>query len=332
MILSASRRTDLPAFYTEWFYNRLREGYVLARGPYRPHRLSHIPLTAEVLDGVVFWSKNPAPLLTGPGREALRLLDSWDVPYYLQFTVTPYGPEMEPGLPPKTALLRLFRRLADEWGPERLVWRYDPVIVNETYTVSFHRERFAEMAAFLTGATEECVFSFLDLYPKAKARSAGVADRPVPLPVQRELAFAFSESAARAGMRLRACCEELNRLDAGILPGACIDPRRLERLGGFALRAKKDAGQRPGCGCAESADIGGYSTCTHGCVYCYATDSAGKAEQNRAQHDPRSPLLTGWPAPEDTIMPRKVRSLRTVDAADSGKSIASPEGGQLRLF
>ncbi|HIW73957.1 MAG TPA: DUF1848 domain-containing protein [Firmicutes bacterium] len=317
MILSASRRTDLPAFYTEWFYRRLREGYALARGPFRPHRLSRVPLSAEVLDGVVFWSKNPAPLLEGPGRAALDLLESWGVPYYVQFTITPYGPEMEPGLPPKAGLLALFRRLVRERGPGRAVWRYDPVVVNAACTAAWHRERFAWMAEELAGAADECVFSFLDLYPRARSRSAGLADRAVPPPVQRELALSFAETAAKTGLRLRSCCEEPIREAAGILPGACIDPCRLERLGGFSLRTKRDAGQRPGCGCAESVDIGAYATCPHGCVYCYANASVKTAAGNHARHDPASPLLLGRPGDEDVIVPRRAASART---------------GQLRLF
>ena len=320
MIVSASRRTDLPAFYTPWLYRRLCEGYALTRGPYRPHRLSRVPLSASVLDGVVFWSKNPAPLLEGPGRDALALLKSWGVPFYVQFTITPYGPELEPGLPGKGELLRLFRRMAAAWGPGRVVWRYDPVIVSGAYTAAYHRERFAQMAAELAGAADECVFSFLDLYPKAKARSAGLADREVPAAVQRELALSFAETAAKTGLRLRSCCEALGMLDraqSGIHPGACVDPQRLERLGGFSLRVHKDAGQRPGCGCAESVDIGMYTSCTHGCVYCYATASAKKAAENRAGHDPRSPLLAGRPGPEDEIVPR---------------AAASHREGQLRLF
>lgn len=310
MILSASRRTDLPAFYMEWFWNRLREGYALVRGPYRPHALSRVPLEPGTLDGVVFWSKNPAPLLDGPGRAALDLLEEWGVPYYLQFTLTPYGPDLEPGLPPKTDLLRLFRQLSVQWGPGRLVWRYDPVIVNEAYTVGFHRERFVQMAEELAGAADECVFSFLDLYPKARARSAGLADQPVTPAEQRELAAAFSQAAGQAGLVLRSCCEEMDRAGTGILPGACIDPQRLGRLGGFSLKGKKDPGQRPGCGCAESVDIGGYETCTHGCLYCYATASPAAAARNRARHDPRSPLLTGWPGPEDRVVPRRAASCR----------------------
>lgn len=308
MILSASRRTDLPAFYTEWFLHRLREGFALARGPYASHRLTRIPLRPGTLDGAVFWSKNPGPLLEGPGREALALLKEWDVPYYIQFTLNPYGPELEPGLPPTAERIRVFRRLADRLGPERLVWRYDPVVVNERCTMTFHKAAFARLAGELAGCTDECVFSFLDLYAKAKRRSAGLADRPVPPETMEELAASFAETAAGTGLRLRTCCEAADFSRYGIRPGACIDTERLERLSSRRLACRKDPGQRPGCGCAQSVDIGGYDTCTHGCVYCYATSSGGAAARNRAAHDPLSPLLTGWPGEGDVIVERKAVS------------------------
>ena len=319
MILSASRRTDLPAFYTAWFLRRLREGLALARGPYTPHRLTRVSLEPGTLDGVVFWSKNPAPLLEGPGKEALALLDGWGVPYYLQFTLTPYGPELEPGLPPTAERIRVFRRLAKRLGPERMVWRYDPVAVNGRCTAAFHREAFARLARELAGCTNECVFSFLDLYAKAKKRSAGLADTPVPPETMEELAASFSETAAGTGLGLRTCCEAADFRRYGIQPGACIDPQRLERLSSRRITCRKDPGQRPGCGCAQSVDIGGYDTCTHGCVYCYATSSGGAAARNRAAHDPRSPLLTGWPGEGDVIVERKAVS-------------RSEKSGQLHFF
>lgn len=310
MILSASRRTDLPAFYTVWFLRRLREGFALARGPYTPHRLTRVPLEPGALDGVVFWSKNPAPLLEGPGREALALLEEWSVPYYIQFTLNPYGPELEPGLPPTAERIRVFRRLAERLGPERLVWRYDPVAVNGRCTAGFHKAAFARLAGELTGCTDECVFSFLDLYAKAKRRSAGLADTPVPPETMEELAASFAETAAETGLRLRTCCEAADFRRYGIRPGACVDPQRLERLSSRRIICRKDPGQRSDCGCAQSVDIGGYDTCTHGCVYCYATSSGGAAARNQAAHDPRSPLLTGWPGEGDVIVERKAVSRR----------------------
>lgn len=305
MILSASRRTDIPAYYSKWFLNRLKAGYALVRSPYRPSRLWRVDLSPDVVDAIVFWTKDPAPML-----DKLSEIGRMGYPFYFQYTLTPYGPEIEPGSPPAAEAVETFRRLAERIGPERMVWRYDPVILTGRMTPEWHFAKFEALCRALRGSTEECVFSFLDEYAKTR-RSAALADRLEITPAaMRRIAAGFSQIAAGYGLTLRTCCEEIDLSACCIAHGACIDRQKIEKLAGCRLRVGKDRNQRPACGCAESVDIGAYNTCPRGCVYCYAVSSAAAARRNAAAHDPESPLLSGRPPPEETVVRRKCVSLK----------------------
>lgn len=302
MILSASRRTDLPAFYLDWLLRRLEEGWALVRNPRNPRQVSRIDLSPEVVDGIVFWSKNPAPLLEQLDR--LR-----EIPWYLQFTLNAYGLEIEPGIPPVQERVRLFRALARAAGPERVLWRYDPILISPRYPPEWHRRAFARLAEALAGMTECCTISFLDLYP-GLARPLGELGIRPPSPGEREeLAGWIAEAARENGITVMACAEEADLSGYGISPARCVDAQRLGRIGGVPLAGKKDPGQRPACGCDGSIDLGLYHTCRHGCRYCYAAVMPGGAA-GRAPYDPASPLLCGQLLPEDRVTRRPVQSQR----------------------
>ncbi|MCI8554141.1 MAG: DUF1848 domain-containing protein [Clostridiales bacterium] len=295
MIISISRRTDLPAFYSRWLMNRLREGYALVPQPRQPHRLSRVSLDREHAEFLVFWTKNPAPLLSGPLREIRRM----GYPFYFHFTLTPYGREWEPGLPDKRRLLDDFRELSRQAGPERVIWRYDPVLLDDGWTIDAHRAAFDQMAAALEGYTRRCIFSFVDRYAGPRFRGL----RPITAEEQTALARAFAGAAARHGIRLFACCESEELTCQGIKRAACIDGELIAHLENRPVRGRRDSGQRPGCLCAESADIGCYGCCPHGCLYCYANRSSlSSVERRAALHDPDSPLLIGRPGKEDQIV------------------------------
>ena len=299
MILSASRHTDIPAQYLPWLCNRLREGYALVRNPMAPHRVSRVPLTHDVLDAMVLWSKNPLPLLH-------HLNDLRDVPYDLQFTLTPYGRDIEPNLPDKRTLLKGFVELARILGPERLVWRYDPILLNAQWTKDVHISAFSAMAKHLAGCTDTCVVSFLDQY-----RCMQTACAPLQLispfaQEMQELFLRLSAIAADYGMRLCTCCEDIPDAPRS----SCIDKARLERILGCSLSLAPDKNQRPSCGCFESIDIGAYDTCANGCLYCYATHSRSAVQRNLAAHDPRSPLLFGMLSQQDVVTERRVMSCK----------------------
>lgn len=305
MILSASRRTDIPALYADWFCNRLREGYVYVRNPRVPHQVSHVDLSPDTVDMIVFWTKN-ALLMEGPLEEVVRL----GYPFYFQYTITPYGSDIEPGLPTKQAIISNFIRLSSIYGKERMVWRYDPILINHKYSMDFHKEAFASMCALLAPWACRCVFSFIDPYPKAMRRSGGQIDRLLSPPEMRRLAAEFSHIAAAHRLPLMSCCEAMDLSQYGIQHSACIDAGLIENLLGCPLLVKKDPNQRNGCGCVQSIDIGAYDTCTHGCLYCYATHSSEALMHNLCRHDDASPLLTGFPTAKDHIIKRVTKTLK----------------------
>lgn len=285
MIISASRRTDIPAHYAEWFMRRVRDGYAVARNPMNPRQERRVSLRPEDVDAIVFWTKNPAPML-------LRLAELADYAYYFQFTVTPYGPDIEPGVPDKEKeIIPVFRRLADTIGPERVIWRCDPLLVGKRYGVDFHLRSFEKFARAFEGFTRRCVFSYLDIYRgmSRAARELGfrAPDEAEKLALARELA----PMAQAHGMTLESCAEDINLEQFGILHTSCIDAALIEKITGRPLARAKDKNQRPHCRCAPSIDIGAYDTCPNGCKYCYATHSAKKTAANIANHDIGAPYL-----------------------------------------
>ena len=263
MIISASRRTDIPAYYSEWFFNRLNQGYALVRTPFNGRQFSKIDLRPENIDGIVFWSKNPIPMLNKLDR-----LDG--LAYYFQFTLNPYGADIEPNLPEKERLIEAFKELSGKAGRQRVVWRYDPIIFNACYTPEFHMRAFRELALRLAPYTEKCTVSFLDDYLKIRSaiKKAGIYFPSDTL--AEELICSFADSARHAGIYIDACAETGNFEKYGVGAAACVDIGRFEKLGVKGLEYKKDKNQRPLCGCMKSVDIGAYNTCRSGCIYCYA--------------------------------------------------------------
>lgn len=299
MILSASRRTDIPCFHGAWLINRLHEGCVMTRNPMNPRQLSRITFSPQTLDCIVFWTKNPGPFLP-----LLTQLDHMGYRYYFQYTLTPYGSDLEPGLPPKEALLEQFAALGRRIGPDRLVWRYDPIVLTPRYTTEFHEAAFAAYCRRLAPYTDEVVISFLDLY--ARLRKSGL--RACTPEEMAHLAASLGRIAASCGLTIRACSEPMDLTPYGIRPGSCIDRSRLKRVIGAPLQLHRAKGQRPACGCCESVDIGAYNTCLNGCRYCYASYGKDSVQRSMAACDPASPLLTGWPASGDTITDKRAES------------------------
>lgn len=284
MIISASRRTDIPCFYTEWFINRMKEGYALSQNPMNPAQISRIPFDPELADCIVFWTKDPHPML-----DKLSYISAKGYNYYFQFTLTPYGREMEPNLRKKPEILHTFQQLSKMIGPERVIWRYDPIILNEFYSMEYHKTNFARICNRLEGRTRVCIISFVDLYRKMEKT---VDFRTASVNEMQELALFLQQYAAQKGIIVKTCCEGL----PGIPASACIDKELIESICGYEITEKKDSGQRKYCNCVKAYDIGVYHTCKNGCRYCYANSSPERAVQNFAEHDPASPLLSGKPA------------------------------------
>ncbi len=295
MIISASRRTDIPACFSDWFLRRINEGYLYVRNPRRDNQVWSISLSPDDVDGIVFWTKDPSPML-----DKLSLLDGYM--YYFQFTITPYGRDIERNLPEKKDIIASFRRLSDAIGPERVIWRYDPVLLSPQYSIASHIRAFERMAGDLSGYTERCVISFVDIYPALRRRMVGI--REPSETEMTEIANAFGEIACSYGLRLSACAETMDLSSFGISRSCCIDGPLLEELLGVRLMVRRDRNQRPGCRCSESIDIGMYDTCRNGCLYCYAGSGRILA------HDPESPMLAGNLRESDEIAPREMHSLK----------------------
>lgn len=308
MIVSASRRTDIPAYYSRWFLNRIREGYVLVPNPYNPKFISRINLSPSVIDCIVFWTKNPAPML-----DRLSALDGYH--YYFQYTLNPYGADAENNLPPLSRRIDTFRRLADRIGREKVIWRYDPLFTNETYTVAYHEATFARIAEALKEHTERCMLGFIDHYYHIRRAVSKLAIEPLRREEIELSARSFKRTADQYGIRLDTCTAKVDLRSLGIPAGMCIDKELVERIAGYPIDARKDKNQRDVCNCVDSIDIGTYESCLNGCIYCYAIKgNYDTVLSNRHKHDPESPLLIGNVSdlPEGTVIrDREMRSLRT---------------------
>lgn len=284
VIISASRRTDIPAHYSDWFFNRLREGYVMAANPRNARQVRRVSLKPEDVDGIVFWTKNPQPCLP-------RLFELSDYAYYFQVTVTPYGTDVEPGIPLKEDVISAVLRLSDEIGPARVVWRYDPILLSGKYSKGFHYEAFGAMARRLAGRAARCTVSFLDMYKNTARNALAMGLLPMTEADMLEMAEKIAAIAKEYGIPVDACAEETDFSRLGIGRARCVDPSILSA--GRPVEFKRQKGQRPACGCADSVDIGAYNTCPNGCKYCYANFSPEMIRGNLSRFDPASPSLTG---------------------------------------
>ena len=304
MILSVSRRTDIPGYYSDWFFNRIKEGWLYVRNPMNPHQVSKITLSPQVVDCIVFWTKNPEPMLQ-------RLDELRDYSYYFQFTITPYGRDMEPYVPhKKERMIPIFQRLSQHIGKERVIWRYDPILFHDVYTEEYHRKAFSQMAEALSGYTEKCVISFVDIYAKNKKEMEALHLTEKSELEIRDFVKFLSRTAREHGIEVVSCAEKQDFSDCGVGRSSCIDRALIERITGSRLKVSKDSGQRSECRCIESIEVGTYDTCLNGCRYCYANVNRKRAEGNYRLYDAEAPILCGMLSPDDKITERKVKSLK----------------------
>ena len=292
MIINTGQRTDIPAFYAEWFANRLKAGFVLVRNPYNPVSVTRYRLSPDVVDLIGFCTKNPAPML--PRMDLLR-----EYGQYWYVTITPYGKEIAPRVPDKREVLDSFRRLSDIVGPDRIGWRYDPVFISDAYPAERHIRAFEYMAKALEGYTHTAVISFVDLYEKTKRNFPEV--RPVDPEQRLLLGKAFAETGRQHGMTIRPCGEGDELAQFGADCGGCMTVAMYEQALGRRLKVPKFVPARKECACYLGGDIGAYNTCGHLCRYCYANYDAATVRRNMAAHDPQSPLLTGHLMPGDQV-------------------------------
>lgn len=288
-IISASRRTDIPAFYAEWFINRIRQGYCLVPNPFNRHQVSRVSLLPKDIDVIVFWTRNPRPLFP-----YLNELDQLGLRYYFQYTLMDNPRWLDPKSPPVDAALRSFCDLAALVGLKRIIWRYDPIVFTQSTPAGFHKARFEKIATALTDQTCRAVISVVDPYAKAAGRmrkaaveSGGLLDLTIPFPDWFiDLVETMVQVSSQRGMEIVSCAERWDLQPYGVQPGKCVDDEYIFQTFGLQVTHRKDPFQRKECGCVSSKDIGMYDTCLFGCQYCYATTSFEAAKHNYQDHQP----------------------------------------------
>jgi hypothetical protein len=293
MIISASYKTDIPAFYGEWFTNRLRAGYCMMRNPMnrKPIRVS---LSRPQMDGIVFWTKNFRPFL-----KYLDIVTELEIPFIVQYTINGYSSSLEHNIVDWKRSAETVCALAERFGSRCVIWRYDTIIFSQETPVEFHLENFTRIADALKGVVDEVVISFMQLYQKTKRNMDAMAlewnnswDDP-PVEIKRDLAAQLFDLAKQHDILLTICSQpDIVTVQP---PSRCIDAARLSDVAGRPI-ISKIAGNRPGCECAASRDTRDYDTCPHGCVYCYAVRSKDLAIRRFREHDPESEYLFDAPS------------------------------------
>ena len=294
MIIQTGMRTDIPAFYSKWFLNRIREGYVLVRNPYNPSQVTKYSLSPEAVDLIAFCTKNPAPMLSH-----MDVLKSYGQYWFV--TITPYGKDIEPNVPDKEKVMEDFKRLSDIVGTDSMGWRYDPIFIDGKHSVEWHISEFEKMAETLSGYTQSCVISFIDIYKKVErnfpyAREVSKQNR---ITLGKELIRIVD----RYGMTVRPCAEGNDLEPFGADCSGCMTVNTFESaLHSHLDVPKRKNNQRNGqCACLLGVDIGAYDTCGHLCKYCYANTNATLVKENMRKHDPASPFLVGGNMTGDVI-------------------------------
>jgi hypothetical protein len=304
MIISASRRTDIPAFYSEWFVNRVKEGYCTNFNPFNRNQVKYISLKAKDVSVIVFWTKNSKPL-----RQHLNILDDLGLKYYFQYTLNDYPNSIEIHKPSFDILKREFFSLSDQIGADKIIWRYDPIIISNEFNYNFHLDVFEKLAVEVNGSTNRVVISIVDYYKKTLTNlSKYDIEKNLVQEPEKQTGFGIFikqlvEISRLNGLEIQSCSEPIDLEQYGVMRGKCIDDEYIKRTFDIDVTNKKDPGQRKTCGCVNSIDIGAYDTCLHGCQYCYATKNHDMAKANFKKHDPESPSMVGRyeaapPAPE----------------------------------
>ncbi|MDP3115201.1 MAG: DUF1848 domain-containing protein [Candidatus Cloacimonadaceae bacterium] len=294
MIISASRRTDIPAFYSEWFYNRIREEYLLTRNPFNSNQVTKVNLNPFDVECIVFWTKNPSPMM-----EKLDQIKEYK--YYFHYTITPYSSKYEPGTPALEERIETFIRLSEMIGKDKVIWRYDPILLSDDIDIEFHARMFNKLAQQLSTHTFRCIISFIDMYKNTQRNTRDLHLWEMDDDTDRVIARELVNIANHYNLELHTCAERIDLSEMGISHGKCIDNDIISRLLKKTINIPKDRNQREECGCIKSLDIGAYNTCTHNCKYCYATNNQPSMDDCSKKHDPKSPFLIGDSSKNDIV-------------------------------
>lgn len=291
MILNVSGRTDIVAFYSKWFMNRYKEGFVDVRNPFNRKLVSRINF--DYVDLIVFCTKNPKPIIP--------YLKEIDKPIVFQVTLTPYKSDIEPGVPNKSEVIKCIKEISDILGKDNVAVRYDPILINDKYTIDYHVKAFNKMCSMLEGYVSKLIVSFVDDYKNVRNNRESLKLKEMSVEDYKVIGTQFSECAKKHGMSVQTCFEESNLCEYGFVSGECLSLEEAYILTGKKFKKWKARG----CGCAQMVDIGEYNSCKHLCKYCYANYDEKQVINNVSMHDDNSSLLIGYVNEGDVIKVRK---------------------------
>ncbi len=277
---------------------------MLVRNPCNRRQVADISLDPLVVDALVLWSKNPAPMIP-----FFVEIEAMGYPLFLHYTISGCTRQLEPHLPELAERIASFRKCAELLGPERVHWRFDPIILVRNYPITHFLKQFQAIAQALAGYTTRCIISFVSLYAKCRRNMRGLELVDPGEVAKKEMIERMKDLAADANIRLEGCCDPFLETTCGLDSSGCIDASGMGMILNRNFQVKRDTGQRAQCGCNQSIDIGAYDSCPHGCVYCYANTNFKRAITNRAAHDPNSPILLGRLQGDETIHKRQVHTL-----------------------
>ena len=294
MILNVSGRTDIVAFYSDWFLNRLKEGFVDVRNPFYPKSVSRIYFSD--VDLIFFCTKNPLPIIDKIPLIAKKM--------YFHVTLTPYKKDIEPNIPEKSKIIEGIKKLSNLVGKDNVVVRYDPVFISDKYTIDYHKKAFDKICNLLDGYINTILISFLDEYKNVLKNKNTLKYKILTEDDYKEIGLSFSKSARNHRMVVHTCFEDRNLVEYGFVKGECLSKELAYKLTGKEYKKwKARTGNK--CNCVEMVDIGVYNSCKHFCKYCYANYDEKKVNNNYNNHNPNTSLLIGELMDDDIIKVRK---------------------------
>lgn len=307
MILFASGRCDICAYYSEWLIQRVREGFVDVRNPFNEHQISRIYINASQVDCIVFCTKNPKPIF--PYLEELK-----QFPLLFHVTLTPYHQDIEKNVVHKKQIIQNIIDLSKQLGSDHVIVRYDPILFTSRYSLNYHACAFEKMCQALEGYVTKFIISFVDMYKNTRMNAQKMGLIPIDENMMRQCASYLAPIAQKYHIQVQTCAEAIDLSEYGIKQGACFDAQELEKIIKHPLN--KRMGVRKQCQCIESVDIGDYNCCNHGCLYCYANYDETKINQRMKKHLPTSSVLLGKIEQEDVIHIRKEKKIRQLQLID----------------
>lgn len=293
MILNTGGRTDTVNYFSEWLLNRFAAGYAYSRNPFHPDVVNRIDLNPKTIDVVEFCSKNYRPILS----RLHEITERFNCHFH--YTITAYDKDIEPNVPGIDESIETLRDLSAQVGKEKIIWRYDPVLLTGKYTIERHFATFDYMAGRIAPYVSRCVFSFVVWYKKLHLPEL----QPISGQQKELIAKGLGEMAAKRHLYIQTCGTKESYEQYGIHHSGCMTRAVYEHSLGLHFKKVAERGNRPGCRCMESRGLGDYNTCLNGCRYCYANYDHEKARENYRLHDPESPLMIGHLRPTDKIVP-----------------------------